>query len=69
MQTSETQSAAALPALALALLTPVIADLFKKAHSTRASLLRDAAQEALLFFPTLVLGPQRPNVSSSIAKS
>ena len=43
----------------------VIADLFHRSHSTRGQVLRDAAREALLLFPTYVLGPQRPGASSS----
>jgi hypothetical protein len=54
------QSAAALLVLSLSVLTLVITDLLKRAHSSRGTLLRDAPQEALLLFPTLVLGPQRP---------
>ncbi len=67
MRTSENQSADALPVPALVLLTPVIANLLTKAHSTRGNILRDAAHEAFLLFPTLVLGPQRPRASSSVS--
>jgi len=68
MQTSGTQSAVALLVPALAMLTPVIVDLNMKAHLTRGSIIRDAAQEALLVFPTLILEPQRPRTSSSNVK-
>ncbi len=69
MRTSGLHSATALLSPCLAQLTPVIKDLLERAHSTRGVLLRDAAQEALLLFPTLVLGPQRPGVSSSSVKA
>ena len=58
-----------MPVPALALLILVIADLFEKDHSAPGSLLRDAAQEALLLFPIRVLGPQRLGTSSSSVKS
>jgi hypothetical protein len=57
MRTFGTQYVAALPALALGTLIPVIADLLSQAHSTRGVALRDAALETLLLFPTMVLGP------------
>jgi hypothetical protein len=69
MRTSGLQPAAALPTPSLDQLTPVIQDLLERAHSTRGVLLRDAPQEALLLFPTLVLGPQRHGASSSSVKS
>jgi hypothetical protein len=69
MRTSNLQSAVALPTPSLSHLTPFIQDLLERAHSTRGVLLRDAAQEALLLFPTSVLGPQRPVASSSSVKA
>jgi len=65
MRTSCLQSAAALSTPSLDQLTPIIQDLLERAHSTRGVLLRDAAHVALLLFPTLILGPQRPSASSS----
>ena len=47
----------------------VIADLLTRAFSTRGVTLRDAALEALLLFPNLELGPQRPRASSSSVKT
>ncbi len=55
MRLPGTQSAAPLHVLALTTLTHAIAGLFTRAHSTRRVILRDASQEALLLFPTLVL--------------
>ena len=69
MRTSGMQSTTALPTPSLSTLTPAIQDLLERAHSTRGVLLRDAAQEALLLFPTLVLGPQRLGASSSSVKA
>ena len=66
MKTLGTQSAAALPTPTLRNVTPIIADLVSRAHSTRGVVLKDAAQEALLLFTTLVLGPQR-SVDSTIS--
>ena len=65
MRTYGTQSAAAILAHALNILTPVIVDLLSRAHSTQGFVLRDATVETLLLFPTLVLGPRRPGASSS----
>ena len=62
-------SAVALPSPVVDMFTPVITDLVARAHSTRGSLLRDAVQEALLLFTTLVLGPQSTGVSSSSVKT
>jgi hypothetical protein len=57
MKTSGAQSAATLPTPAMSFLTPAIADLVNRAHSTRGSLMRDVAYEALLLVPTLVFDP------------
>jgi len=65
LRTSETQSAAALLAHALSILMPLIVDLLSRTHYTRRAALRDAAQETLLLFPALALGPQGPGASSS----
>jgi hypothetical protein len=62
------QSAATMPVMAIPLLLHVIIDLLKRSHSTRGNFLLDAAHEALLLFPILVLGPQRPGASSSCVK-
>ncbi len=69
MNTSRAQMAAALPAHALNLRTMVIANLVERAHSTCGTLLRDAAHETLLVFPTLVLRPQCRGASSSSVKT
>jgi hypothetical protein len=60
MKTSGALSATALLSPTLTLLTPVIANLVDRAHSTRGTLLRDAPQYSLFMFPTLVLGSQSP---------
>jgi len=65
MKTSRNNSAAALPALSVKHLTPVIEELFNRAYSTNGVALRDAAWEALLLFITPVLGLQCPDASSS----
>jgi hypothetical protein len=44
-------------------------DLLTNAHSSRGTILRDAAQETLLIFPTLILGPPRLGASSSSVKT
>ena len=41
----------------------------ERAHSTRGTLLRDVAKEALLLFPILDIGPQCSSVSSSSVKT
>jgi hypothetical protein len=69
MRTFGTQSAATLPTHAQALFILIIVDLVIRARTTRGELLRNEAQEALLFFPTSVLGPQRPGASSSSVKA
>ncbi len=63
------QSVAALQAQTQAQLIPIISALIRRAHSTRGVILRGAAQEALLLFPTLVLGPQRLGASSFSVKT
>jgi hypothetical protein len=69
MRTSGAQLSAATPALALPVLTPIIVDLLSRTSSTRGVALKDAAREAFLLFPTLVLGPQRTCASSSNVRS
>jgi hypothetical protein len=69
MRTSGMQSTVALPALDLSVFFLVITDLLTRAHSTREVSLRDASQEALLLFPTLVLGPHRLGASSSSVRT
>ena len=69
MRTSGTQSADAMPVPVLILLTPIIDDLFTKDHSTRGTVFRDVAYEALFLFPALVLGPKRPRASSCGVKT
>ena len=69
IRTSVTQIAASLPAHALDTLMQVIADLFSGTHSTRGVALRDVVLEALLLFPTLVLGPRRLGASSSSVRT
>jgi hypothetical protein len=70
MRTSGLRSTSALPSPALSILTPIIIyDLVHRAHSTTGVLLRDAAHEALMLFPTLVLGPKRPGASSTSVKN
>jgi hypothetical protein len=70
MKTSRAQSAAALPALALTMLLPVVTNLIERsAYLTRGIQLRDDAQEALLPFPALVLGPHRLGATSSSVKT
>ncbi len=54
---------------ALSLLMLVIMNLVDRAHATRRTLLRDVAQEALLLFPTLVLGPQCHGATFSCVKT
>jgi hypothetical protein len=65
MKTSGMRSAVVLPAQGLSMLLLVITDLLTRAHSTRGVSLRDAAEEALLLYPKLVIGSQRPGASSS----
>jgi hypothetical protein len=57
MRTFGIQTAVALPTPSLSHLIPIIKDLLERAHSTGGVLFRNAAQEDLLLFPTLVLGP------------
>jgi hypothetical protein len=69
MKLSGCQSAVAIPKLCTAALLPVVTDLCDKAADTRGEVLREAAWDALFLFPTLVLGPQKPGISSSAIKS
>ena len=68
MKTSRAKFAVALHAPPLTALLLLITYRAERAHSTRGTLLRDATQEALLVFPTLVFGPQRPGATSSSVK-
>jgi hypothetical protein len=69
MWTSGAKSGDAIPTPSLSVLTHVIADRLPRPSTTRGIALRDATQDALVLFPTLVLGPHRRDASSSNVKS
>ncbi len=69
IKTSWTNSVAFLPAPAAKHVTPIIKELFKRTYSTTGVCLRDATWEAILLFPTLVLGPQCPGAFSFSVKT
>jgi hypothetical protein len=68
MKLSGCQSAVAIPKPSIAALLPVVTDLCNKAADIRGEVLREAAWDALFLFPTLVLGPHKPGISSSAVK-
>jgi hypothetical protein len=69
MKLSGCQSAVAIPKPSTAALLRVVTDLCDKAADTRGEVLREAAWDALFLFPTLVLGPHKFVISSSVVKT
>ncbi len=51
------------------MMLPVLTELFNKTADITWEVLREAAWDALFFFPTRVLGPQRPGASSTTVKA
>ena len=69
MKLSGCQSAVAIPKPCTAAMLPLVTDLCNKAADIRGEVLREAAWDSLFLFPILVLGPQKPGISSSAVKS
>ena len=69
MRTSGCQSAVSIPKPSVTTSLPIVTELFYKAADVRGEALREAAWDALFFFPILVLGPQKPDASSAVVKT
>ena len=69
MKLSGCQSSVAIPKPSTAALLHGVTHLCDKAADTRGDVLREAARDALFLIPTVVLGPHKPGISSSVVKA